>query len=286
MKIDDSKPSASEQANRDDRNRQNIRQKESALHSHQAGQAGYKQNRDFQNLFDQALEKTRLANQTSQSETAKFDSKIKDILSHDDQGKDRDKSDPKKEKDDDKKTLSKEEKESGKTQKEGAVKERVLGKNQSGNQNFGGGGGSSFSDNQDNASNQFGKKHQPQLLNKDPLLAPASFQNQNLQSLASNISLQNVHSLQKIPPQVLDHIVQHIRVGLNKNLDKEIQIDLSEKVFRGLSLKVALKDGQLQITFLTASPDVRRLFNSSKLEIRESLKNKGYGVEFIKVQDR
>ncbi len=283
MKIDDQKPSASEQANREDRNRQNVRQKDSAAHQQAAQQAGYKQNRDFQSLFDQALEKTRAANQPNQSEAAKFDSKIKDILSQDDQGKDRDKSDHKKAKDDDKKILSSEEKEAGKSHKEGSVKERVLGKSHTGGQSSG--GGSSFSDSKGDSSNQFGKRQQshPNTVKIDTV-APAQFQNQQVQAVQNVNMLQNVQSLQKIPPQILDQIVQYIRVGLNKNLDKEMQIDLSDKVFRGLSLKVALHQGKLQITFLTANADVRRLFESSKFEMKQALESKGHRVESLQVQ--
>ncbi len=153
MRIDDQKPNASEQASRDDKNRQNVRQKESASTSQAAQQAGYKQNRDFQSLFDEALEKSRLASQPNQSEEAKFDSKIKDALSSDDKGKDRDRSDRKKDKEDDKKAKSLEEKDASNTKKEGGIKDKVLGKNQMGGRS---GGGSSFSDGKGDSSGQFG----------------------------------------------------------------------------------------------------------------------------------
>ncbi len=284
MRIDDQKPNAAEQANRDDRHRQNVKQKDT-VNTHQASQqAGYKQNKDFQSLFDQALEKTRLANQPTQSESAKFDSKIKEIISSDDKNKDRDSSDRKKDKDDDKKVLSSEEKDSGKTHKEGAVKDRILGKSHTGGE--GSGGGSSFSDNKGNSSNQFGQRQQKNTdLGQTANLHPSAFQNQQIQSVHSASLLQNVQKMQKIPPQVLDQIVQYVRVGLNKNLDKEMQIDLSDKVFKGLSLKVILNQGKVQITFLSSSLDIRRIFEASKSDIRQSLESKGHRVASVEVRD-
>lgn len=284
MRIDDQKPNASEQANRDDRNRQNVKQKDS-LTGHQASQqAGQKQNKDFQSLFDQALEKNRGANKPSQSEAAKFDSKIKDILSSDDKNKDHDRSDRKKDKDDDKKSLSSEEKDSGKTHKEGAVKDRILGKNQSGGE--GKGGGSSFSDNKGDSSNSFsqGQQKNPQMAKAEGFI-PSPFQAQQIQNVQASTMIQNLQQLQKVPPQVIDQIVQYVRVGLNKNMDKEIQIDLSDKVFKGLSLRIALHEGKLQITFLTANADVRRLFEASKGDIGKALQAKGHRIESMQVKD-
>lgn len=282
MRIDDQKPNAAEQANRDDRNRQNLRQKESVSGNQAAQQAGYKQTRDFQSLFDQALEKSRIATQKTQAEEAKFDSKIKDILSSDDKGRNRDKSDAKKDKDEDKKLKSSEEKNSGKAQKEGGIKDKILGKSNSGGQ---GSGGGSFSDSKGDSSGQFGgrQKGQGAQLRSD-LLAPTAFQNQQIQSVQSASLLQNVQNLQKIPPQVLDNIVQYIRVGLNKNLDKEIHLDLSDKIFKGLSLRVALSSGKLQVTFVTHHADVRRVFEASTNDIRQALQGKGHVVDFVKIQ--
>lgn len=284
MRIDDQKPNAAEQANRDDRHRQNVKQKDTVSPHQASQQAGYKQNKDFQSLFDQALEKTRTAKQPTQSEAAKFDSKIKDILSSDDQGKDRDRSNSKKDKEDDKKVLSNEEKESGRTHKEGGVKDRILGKTHTGGD--GSGSGSSFSDNKGDSSNQFGQRQQknPGTVKVDTSTV-STFQNQQVQALQSASILQNVQKLQKIPPQVLDQIVQYVRVGLNKNLNREMQIDLSDKVFKGLSLKVALHQGKLQITFLTPHADIRRIFEASKGEISQALEKQGHRVAFLQIRD-
>lgn len=284
MRIDDQKPSASEQANRDDRNRQNVKQKDS-VSGHQASQqAANKQTKDFQSLFDQALDKARGADKPTQSEAAKFDSKIKDILSSDDKGKDGERSDRKKDKDEDKKILSSEEKDSGKNHKEGAIKDRIMGKTHTGGE--GKGGGSSSSDNKGNSSNQFGQGQQKNAQIQQGFgLSPSAFQNQQVQGIQTASILQNVQQLQRVPPQVIDHIVQYIRVGLNKNLDKEMQIDLSDKVFKGLSLRVALHQGKLQVTFITANADVRRLFESSKADIGRALQSKGHAIDFMQVKD-
>ncbi len=281
MRIDDAKPNAAEQASRDDRNRQNVKQKDPALNSQAAQQASSKQTKDFKSLFDQALEKAKVADQPTQSEAAKFDAKIKDALSDSDKGKDRDRSDRKKEKDEDKKVQSNEEKEGGKNLKEGGIKDKVLGKQDMGGR---GSGGGSFSDGKGDSSGQFGQRQQgrPQLVKVD-VAAPNSFQMQQVNAVNAVKDLQNIKHLQKIPPQVLDQIVQHIRIGMNKNLDKEIQLDLSEKIFKGLSLRVSSHQGKLQVFFITRNPDVKRLFESQKQQIHLALEQKGFGVGKIQV---
>lgn len=284
MRIDDQKPNASEQANRDDRNRQNVKQKDPVTGHQASQQAGQKQNKDFQSLFDQALEKTRSANKPSQSEAAKFDSKIKDILSSDDKGKDHDRSDRKKDKDEDKKSLSSEEKDSGKTHKEGGVKDKIIGKHQTGGDSKG--GGSSSSGNKGDSSHSFsqGQQKNPQIV-KVENLAPSPFQVQQSQNIQASAISQSLQQLQKVPPQVIDQIVQYVRVGLNKNMDKEVQIDLSDKVFKGLSLRIALHVGKLEITFLTSNADVRRLFEASKGDIGQALQAKGHQIASMQVKD-
>ena len=49
---------------------------------------------------------------------------------------------------------------------------------------------------------------------------------------------------------MLDQIIQVIKVGMNKDDQKEIHLDLNEKVFRGLSLKITSKNGKVDLHWL------------------------------------
>jgi len=88
----------------------------------------------------------------------------------------------------------------------------------------------------------------------------------------------------QIPKQVLDQLVQYIRVSVGKKLDKEMHLDLSEKVFKGLSLKVVSRDGKVEVYFLTRHPDTRRLFEASKADILSQLAEKGVNVSSLEVK--
>lgn len=78
-------------------------------------------------------------------------------------------------------------------------------------------------------------------------------------------------------------IVKFLKTGLNEKGEKEIRLDLQEKIFRGLRLRIAMKDGKVSVHFNTANSDVRELFEGSKEAIEEALTEKGIDVADIKV---
>ena len=83
---------------------------------------------------------------------------------------------------------------------------------------------------------------------------------------------------------MLDQIIQVIKVGMNKDDQKEIHLDLNEKVFRGLSLKVTSKNGKVDISFITSNPHIKKLFESEKQNISEALQEKGVQLSQIEVK--
>lgn len=82
---------------------------------------------------------------------------------------------------------------------------------------------------------------------------------------------------------VINQIVQYVRVGINRMGDKEMQIDLHEKVFKGLKLRVTSHKGKVGVHFIAADEDTRSVFEKNKGAIRDALEKKGILVEDIRV---
>jgi len=82
---------------------------------------------------------------------------------------------------------------------------------------------------------------------------------------------------------VLNQLVQYVRIGINKMGDKEIQIDLHEKIFRGLKMRVTSREGKVGVHFMAADAQTRSVFEKNKDQIRDALEKKGILVEDIRV---
>jgi hypothetical protein len=83
--------------------------------------------------------------------------------------------------------------------------------------------------------------------------------------------------------QVLNKIVQYVRIGINKAGEKEIQLDLHERIFRGLKLRVTEKDGKVGVHFRTSDARGREVFEKNRDAIRDALAKKGIEVAEITI---
>jgi Flagellar hook-length control protein FliK len=79
--------------------------------------------------------------------------------------------------------------------------------------------------------------------------------------------------------QVLNKIVQYVRIGINRAGDKEIQLDLHEAVFRGLKLRITARGGKVGVHFRTADAASRSIFERNRAAIRNALNKKGIEVD-------
>jgi len=82
---------------------------------------------------------------------------------------------------------------------------------------------------------------------------------------------------------ILNQLVQYVRSGINRMGDKEIQIDLHEKIFRGLKLRVTAHEGKIGVHFIAADAKTRSVFEKNSGAIRDALEKKGILVEEILV---
>lgn len=82
---------------------------------------------------------------------------------------------------------------------------------------------------------------------------------------------------------VLNQLVQYVKIGINEKMEKEIRIELHERIFRGLKLSVASKDGKVQVHFMSADSQTRSVFERNSGAIKDALEKKGIVVEDIRV---
>jgi hypothetical protein len=110
--------------------------------------------------------------------------------------------------------------------------------------------------------------------------APAMLKAQFARKLASAAKQPSRMLSQK----VLNQIVQFVRIAVNSDEQKEISVDLHEKIFKGLKLRVTSKGkGKVAVHFTAASDEARNLFENSRASIRGALKRRGIDVAEITV---
>jgi uncharacterized membrane-anchored protein YjiN (DUF445 family) len=80
---------------------------------------------------------------------------------------------------------------------------------------------------------------------------------------------------------VLNQLVQYVKFGINQAGDKEIQVELHERIYKGLKLRVASKEGKVLVHFMAADDKTRAVFDKNRDEIKKALEKKGILVEDI-----
>jgi hypothetical protein len=82
--------------------------------------------------------------------------------------------------------------------------------------------------------------------------------------------------------EVIDKVIQFVKIRVNNLGEKEIELILSEKIYRGLKLKVVTKKkGKVSVQLTTKNSKVRELLNEKKDEIKTAISKKGIEVEEI-----
>ncbi|MBT3182531.1 MAG: hypothetical protein HN337_08510 [Deltaproteobacteria bacterium] len=87
----------------------------------------------------------------------------------------------------------------------------------------------------------------------------------------------------QLTQQVLNQLIQYVKVGMNRKGEKEIQIDLHEKIFKGLKLRVISREGKVAVTFSASDRKGREILEKNKDDISRALKDKGIEVDEIVV---
>lgn len=229
--------------------------------------------------FEKMLENKMLTRPSllsqNQSKTVTEDA-IREAVRHDDQRheeqkKDDDKEESRDDKDFGSRTLRKH---------EGGMQQKVIAKGRlkqdSGDRQGGGRQGGGF-------GSQTQRRDVSKLLNKSHLKSvPIDLQSKFASRLSQ--ALKNASSSQHIvmSQQVLNKIIQYVKIGLNRKGEKEIQMELSQHILKGMRLKVTSRDKKVAIHFKARDEKGRKAIEANKEAILAALKNKGLDVdEFI-----
>ncbi|MDO8527188.1 MAG: flagellar hook-length control protein FliK [Deltaproteobacteria bacterium] len=184
-----------------------------------------------------------------------------------DQSKDRDKEDE-----------HKQDSRDGKSQT-GVVTRKVIGKTGSDKQD-GGSGGHSFE------GGGSGSQKGERFLTKGKKVGEMNLQGTH-KPFGKQFQLQLAKSETQLPktlPQeVMNQLVRYVRIGLSREGMKELELQLHEKVFKGLRLRLSANHGRVKIHFLAANQEVRELFQRESANIEQQLVSKGIAVEEIRV---
>lgn len=86
-----------------------------------------------------------------------------------------------------------------------------------------------------------------------------------------------------IPTQMVEQIVQDVRLGINEMGVAEFQFDLKSDALEGLKLKVSTKDGQVYATFIAENVHVKETIDQGAQELIKALQDKGLQVANLQV---
>lgn len=229
--------------------------------------------KDGKSRFDQVkeqlqrLQRPAVMRQTSQTATEQA---VRHVRREDDRGRDKKKHDKGEEKEGRKGTDG-DRKADGKDAEQRVVAKRGMSDEGRGGRG-GGKGGGGFS----RRGGTTARRAKAGESRQAPLMLKAQFA-RKLASAAKQPS-------RMLSQKVLSQIVQYVRIAVNSDEQKEIRIDLHEKIFKGLKLRVASTGkGKVAVHFTAATEEVRNLFENSRDSIRRALKRKGIDVAEISV---
>jgi hypothetical protein len=87
----------------------------------------------------------------------------------------------------------------------------------------------------------------------------------------------------EIPQEILDKLVEEVRVGVNAEGKSEFQIDLKEGVLQGMTLKVTAEDGKVQCNFVGGDNSAKNFIEASQGALARSLEKKGLRLDALTV---
>lgn len=146
------------------------------------------------------------------------------------------------------------------------------------------GGGSGGEDRRGGYGTSSGRRETSRVLTKSSAKSlPVDLQEKFAAKLARSAKGADGTDHAALSQQVINKIVQFVRIGLNRKGEKEIQLDLSEKIFRGLKLRVIARGGKVGVLFRTADSKGKAAFEKNTDAIRDALAKKGIEVDEILV---
>ena len=91
------------------------------------------------------------------------------------------------------------------------------------------------------------------------------------------------HLSKEFIQKLVGQIAKFVKSGLNKDGETEVRLELHERIFKGLQLRIATKGDKVSVHFKTSNAEVRELFAGSAEDIQKELKAKGVSIHEVKV---
>jgi hypothetical protein len=100
-------------------------------------------------------------------------------------------------------------------------------------------------------------------------------------------AMESAQAAKELPKALLDQIVQYVTIKRGKGLDDEIQIQLNDKIFQGLRIKVTSHQGEeVSVEFIVPNRSVEETFKNEREKIAIALGEKGVDLRDILVTRR
>lgn len=229
--------------------------------------------------FDQLLKKNQLsANMNPQQSKVSSEQAIREAVKQQEkQGEEKKRDDD----DGDRKNSSRQKGE--RTESRNSDHQRVEGKG--GNRQGSEGGGSGGNNNSGGGGARQGSKRDLSKLARkgDESSLPVDLKGKFAQKLSKAIKAEGSNQAESIQ-RMVDKIVQFVKVGINRNGQDEMQIELSDRIFRGLKLRVFSKgNGKIGISFRVADESNKKALAGTEGAIRKRLKEKGIDVDEFEI---
>jgi len=228
--------------------------------------------------FDQVMKKGQLALRTATrtrmpSKTA-TEHAIREAVKHQDKRGDEQKKDDRKDKEEGRDSRQKGRRPEGKI-----AGEKVIAKGRPKH-----GGGRSSGGKQGGFGMSSGRRGMSKVLKKAGAKSlPLDLRGRFAKKLADSIKTASTPGRAQLTQQVLNKIVQYVRVGINTKGEKEIQMELHERIFRGLKLRVIARGGKVGVIFGTSDRKGREILEKNRDGIFRALKDKGIEVDDIEI---
>lgn len=227
--------------------------------------------------FNRALEKSQLSSKTSpqlrgESKVA-TERAIKEAMHQQDRrGDDR-------KRDEDDREKGRDGRQKGDAQNAKLADQKVIAKGRLKQQSGGGGQGQGRGFGQ-----TLGRKSMARALKQSGARGlPVNLQGKFAAKLAQQMKGADAAQQTQFTQQILNQLVQYVRIGLNRKGEEEIQIELHEKIFRGLKLRVTAREGKVAVQFRTADKEGRRVLTENTDTLKAALSEKGIAVDEIAV---
>jgi len=89
---------------------------------------------------------------------------------------------------------------------------------------------------------------------------------------------------QQIPEELLEQLVEEVRVGVNEAGHAEFQIDLKDGVLQGMTMKISADGGKVSCTFIGGDAGAKNFIESSEGALARALEGKGLQLSRLEVQ--